>query len=261
MYYSSYGDGHGWATSETKLHFGELRDTLNHYWDTAVTKDSVAYTVDTTTTLDSTNIIANGLSLPSDIATFTKAELAARTSDVADYAEADGDVWTGVHDFGGATSLEMPNGTNPTTDAIGEYAWDSDDSAVEFYTGSVSALMPVLKKMEALIWNPDLITDTVPIFFVDSTIYQGGIEIVHAEIQASADGAYTLEIIEFSAADPPVSEGAIGGLAIAAADQRADTTTFTDATIAVGNTVAINTPAIDIDWIRVSIRYYVKENN
>jgi hypothetical protein len=70
-----------------------------------------------------------------------------------------------------------------------------------------------------------------------------------------------LEIIEFSAADPPVSEGPIGGLAIAAADQRADTTTFTDATIAVGNIVTINTPATDIDWIRVSIRYYVKENN
>ncbi|KKL57785.1 hypothetical protein LCGC14_2231940, partial [marine sediment metagenome] len=40
--------------------------------------------------------------------TNTKAELEEIITDVADFAEADGDVFTGVHNFGGATSLELP---------------------------------------------------------------------------------------------------------------------------------------------------------
>lgn len=32
---------------------------------------------------------------------------------------------TGAWDFGGATSLEMPNGSNPTVDAVGEFAFDT----------------------------------------------------------------------------------------------------------------------------------------
>ncbi len=40
--------------------------------------------------------------------TNTKAELEGIITDVADFAEADGDTFTGVHDFGGATSLELP---------------------------------------------------------------------------------------------------------------------------------------------------------
>ena len=34
-------------------------------------------------------------------------------------------VWTGSHDFGGATSLEIPNGTAPTVNAVGEIALDT----------------------------------------------------------------------------------------------------------------------------------------
>lgn len=37
----------------------------------------------------------------------------------------DGDVGTGVFDFGGATSLEVPNGTGPTMNAIGQIALDT----------------------------------------------------------------------------------------------------------------------------------------
>ena len=36
-----------------------------------------------------------------------------------------GDVGTGVYDFGGTTSFEITNGTGPTVDAVGEIAWDT----------------------------------------------------------------------------------------------------------------------------------------
>ena len=45
-----------------------------------------------------------------------------QTSDVADYAEADGDVYTNAHDFGGAGSLEIPQAAAPVLDAVGEIA-------------------------------------------------------------------------------------------------------------------------------------------
>jgi len=55
----------------------------------------------------------------------TKAELEAQLTDVSDIAMADGDVFSGAHDFGGATSLEIPNSAAPVTDAAGEIALDT----------------------------------------------------------------------------------------------------------------------------------------
>ena len=69
----------------------------------------------------------------------TKAELEGQLTDVSDFAEADGDVYTGVHDFGGASSLEIPNSATPTVDATGEIALDTSitdyDPAIRFYDG------------------------------------------------------------------------------------------------------------------------------
>lgn len=64
----------------------------------------------------------------------SKSELEAQIADVADFAEADGDVYTGVHDFGGATSVEIPNSAAPTVDAAGEIAVDT---TVADYTGMI----------------------------------------------------------------------------------------------------------------------------
>lgn len=46
-----------------------------------------------------------------------------------------GDVGTGVYDFGGATSFELPNGTAPTTNATGEIAIDTNGDASTITTG------------------------------------------------------------------------------------------------------------------------------
>jgi hypothetical protein len=48
------------------------------------------------------------------------------------YALVAGDIYTGAHDFGGATSLEVPNSASPTVDAAGEIAVDT---TVADYTG------------------------------------------------------------------------------------------------------------------------------
>ncbi|MHC4620557.1 MAG: hypothetical protein ACYTEQ_22650, partial [Planctomycetota bacterium] len=47
--------------------------------------------------------------LVTNIDAFTKAQLEGRTSDVSDYAEADGDTYSGTHDFSAAT-VSLPSG-------------------------------------------------------------------------------------------------------------------------------------------------------
>lgn len=47
-----------------------------------------------------------------------------------------GDVGTGVFDFGGATSFEIPNGTGPTVDAAGEIAVDTTTGQLKFFDGA-----------------------------------------------------------------------------------------------------------------------------
>lgn len=56
----------------------------------------------------------------------------------ASIIEAATDVLTalGEWDFGGATSLELPNGTNPTVDATGEVAYDTTTGQPVIYNGS-----------------------------------------------------------------------------------------------------------------------------
>lgn len=49
----------------------------------------------------------------------------AATSAATDFLSATGDTGTGIYDFGGATSFEIPNSATPTVDADGEIALDT----------------------------------------------------------------------------------------------------------------------------------------
>lgn len=68
----------------------------------------------------------------------TKAELEAQIGS-PDLALASGDIFTGVNDFGGATSLEIPNGTNPTVSSAGHLALDTDGDGSTVTTAVLKA--------------------------------------------------------------------------------------------------------------------------
>ena len=53
-----------------------------------------------------------------------------------------GDVGTGAYDFGGADSVEIPNGTAPTVNAAGEIAVDTTDSQFVYYNAAEIVLSP-----------------------------------------------------------------------------------------------------------------------
>lgn len=69
----------------------------------------------------------------------TKADLEGLLDGVTDFAQADGDVYTGVHDYGAAV-LEVPNGTSGTTDANGELFVDTDGDGGTHFSGPLVQL-------------------------------------------------------------------------------------------------------------------------
>ena len=73
-----------------------------------------------------------------------KSELESQIADVADFAEADGDTYSGTHDFGGATSFEIPNGESPTVDAIGEIALKTSPANALLIATSTNASYPAI---------------------------------------------------------------------------------------------------------------------
>ena len=58
----------------------------------------------------------------------------------AELNEGDAFTWTSTHDFGGATSLEIPNAAAPTVNAIGEIALDTTSDQLVYYGASKRVL-------------------------------------------------------------------------------------------------------------------------
>ena len=175
-----------------------------------------------------------------------------------------GDAGTGAFDFGGATSLEIPNAANPTTDAEGEIAWDSDDDAIEVYSGdeSESVLIPMYQKIDGLIDTPDGIADEIAIFRVDALLYPHGIELDQLSITTSVDGAYSMVFEEWSG-DPPAAENDIETVTTGASDSYKEVASgdIDDATIDADDYIFLHVPSTDIDWIHFQIIFHVTEGD
>jgi len=131
---------------------------------------------------------------------------------------------------------------------------------IVFNNGTDNMRQSGLIMWEKEYWFPDLFTDTIPFFEVDSSIYPFGITITNTSILTSVDGVYALQIRQYTAADPPVASNWIDTLNVGSTDQRAASTTFTDATVPRGAFIYINTPDTDVDWIKVKIVFFANES-
>ena len=97
----------------------------------------------------------------------TFAELDTIVADKALVNKADGAVWLGVHDFGGVTSVEMPNGVDPDLTVEGQISWDTDDDSLRGHDGTRQIVIgQATKFIDFTVTNPDLLTETafVPIW-------------------------------------------------------------------------------------------------
>lgn len=138
------------------IHSDKDPDTANDEW-ISLTHDvtngvidvgsgvvSIPDGITSTGTIEGATLTEGGVAVYNDDEMDTKAELEGILTDVADIAEADGDTWTGVHDFGGATSIEIVNANaDLSLDAAGEIGYDEADDALGVYDGQSGELSAV----------------------------------------------------------------------------------------------------------------------
>lgn len=173
----------------------------------------------------------------------------------------------GTLDMGAATSLEIPNATDPATTIEGQIAWDNNDDAIEVYSGdeAESALIPMYRRISALIVMPDSVqkqgTGNFAIFHADALMYPFGIEIDQVSITLDADAAYSLEIEEWSGADPPVLQNVISTVVTTSVDAYAEEVPDTDGNIDADDRIYLDLPTTDVPWIHVNIIYHVTQGN
>jgi hypothetical protein len=168
-----------------------------------------------------------------------------------------------AYDFGGVTSLEIPNGNNPTTDAAGEVALDVNDHALEIYAATASRLIPSVYTKELTILEPDLVqakSDAIPLFRVDVTAFPFGITVTSCYITLAADAAYVAVFEEWTG-DPPAQTADIETVTTGAGDSYMEDTSPANPTVEADNYVYVDLPTTDVPMVQVQISYTVKEGN
>lgn len=162
--------------------------------------------------------------------------------------------------FGGATSVEIPNGANPTTDAEGEIAYDTDDEAIEVFDGAASRLIGTVDRFSATIYDPDSIQgteDAVPILPVEADWAPHGIKLISVGIKTDANSTYAVNFEEWTS---PLdgSPSTIEAVTTSASVEAEDDGTLSDSDIAVGSIIYVDLDTDDIDMLVVWGTYYIK---
>jgi len=167
-----------------------------------------------------------------------------------------------VIDWNDAASFEIPNVANPTTDAEGEIAWDSNDDAIEVYSGdeAESALIPIYHTIDKTIMFPDGVNDEVYIFHVDSILYPFGIEIDQVSITLPADAVYSM-VFEEWAGDPPVAQADIETVTTGSGDAYMEDSSITNNFVDADDYIFLHVPSTDVDWVGVQIIFHILGGN
>lgn len=191
-----------------------------------------------------------------------EAGLYSALSDVSDFVQA---TETAAMDFGGATSLEIPNGTNPTTDTPGEIAIDTDlgaYGAIEIYGATGSSIIPATQVLSKTIWDPDGIQsteDAIPLLEVTSDWAPHGITILDIELAADASNSGTYVIEEWT--DPTTHSSDIESISFSTSTEAADDGTLSDSSVAAGSFVFIDLDTTSLNFLTVTITYIINEGD
>ena len=165
-----------------------------------------------------------------------------------------GDIGTGVYDFGGATSFEVPNGAGGTTvDATGELTIDSTSGTMNFYDGTAErALSPVYEK--AITIETPTATEDVSLF---NTNVAGTIFRMVAVLVGSASPSVTWTIRKGSDRSAAGTEVVTGGTATTSITTGSVVTSFNSATLAANDFIWLETTAQSgtVNSLNVTIFY------
>ncbi len=196
----------------------------------------------------------------------SKSELEGHIADVADFAEADGDVYTGNADFGGG-DLELPQASPAVPDADGEIEVDFTDGKLVIQHGSAHAELgaatdvvvgTLINSWSGTIYEPDGVNDVITVKAINSIEFPHGVVITAIYLGVSSDTNYTLTIQNFD--DFDTINGANGTIDTVTytADATGEIidTTPTYATISAGQIIMISIPSTNVDWIHFEIYFY-----
>lgn len=179
----------------------------------------------------------------------------------------DGNTYTGVHDLGGATSVEIPNGTNPTVDAAGEVAIDTNNASVRFHDGTAARTLPALMSESFTILEPDLvqaIERIVALKHFNAESYPFGATLTDIVISTSATCTDSVDILERANSGTAWSTTSTVEAITLSGTRTEDDGTLTDSGIAADAYVAVDLGtgfSCDIGFLMVTLSWYVNSGN
>ena len=196
----------------------------------------------------------------------TFAEIDGVVADKALVNKADGAVWLGVHDYGGA-DLELPQASPAVPGVDGGIEIDFTDGTVVIQHGAAHAELAastdvvigkLIKSWSGTIFEPDNVNDVLTVKAINSIQYPHGVVITAVYLGVSSDTGYVLTVQNFDDFDTINAANGTIDTVTYSADTTGEIidTTPTYATIAAGQIIMISIPSTDVDWIHFEIYYY-----
>ena len=217
----------------------------------------------TVTIQDEDTLAGSNFQLAGDDVEVTGQKVLGFRFDGTDWIELTGKAITNINKLTIVNELTIPTDDNPTTDDDGELALDTNDDALEVYSGGKSSLIPTVDDKDWVILEPDGIARELPIFHVDADRYPHGITIINTQIQLEADAAYSMVYEEWSGADPPVYQADVVTVTTGAADTYAEVVggAIGNAVLDADDWLFLHIPATDVDSVACKILFYINEGN
>lgn len=181
--------------------------------------------------------------------------LTGTTLDVQDYYLLNtGDVGTGVYDFGGATSFEIPNGAGGTTvDAAGEVTVDTTSGTVNFHDGTAERVLTPIQSKSITIESPTSSED-ISMFYTDEAIT---ITKIVAVLVGSATPSVTWTLRHGTDRSGTGAEAVTSGTTTTSTTTGSVVTSFNDATVVADSFLWLETTAQSgtVDQLNITVFY------
>jgi hypothetical protein len=169
-----------------------------------------------------------------------------------------GNVWTGVHDFGGATSVEIPNSDDVDVDAAGEISWDTDGWLRAYDGANQVAIGRKIEAIHCTVIRPnDLADSDRDAFWLWSN--ESGMSFVVTGWKAWSDTDDTTLNIEVVDSDGSGNNATVDAVEVATGSgpYTGSDTTITAATITNGRMIVLDFDDTDVpDQVKIVIYGY-----
>jgi hypothetical protein len=165
-------------------------------------------------------------------------------------------------------SFQMPLTTSGNLMADGTMGMDGTYNAIGFQvpgdgtliTASTDVRMPLIQQKDITVMEPDRVqgvSDAIPMFAVDEYNFPSGIVVVAIRVCTDAGSALTVGLEDWTDAttknqdiEPGIALGGSSAATVTGSD-------INNATVAQGHYIYLNLDTTDVNWLKVTVWYYV----